>query len=64
MAVGYTEDDKILIANSSEKRAPTCVQLVDIDTIARALLLGASPEDMTWGERGPRERCAGYVVVG
>ena len=63
-AVGYTEDGKILVANSSEKRAPTGVQLVDIDTIARALLLGASPEDMTWGERGPRERCAGYVVVG
>ena len=64
LAVGYTEDGKILVANSSEKRAPEGVQFVDIDTIARALCLGASPEDMTWGERGPRERCAGYVVVG
>ncbi len=64
MAVGYTEDGKILVANSSEKRAPTGVQLVDVDTIAKALLLGASPEDMTWGERGPRERCSGYVMVG
>ena len=65
MAVGYTEDGKILVANSSEKRTPTGVQLVDIQTIARALCLGAAPVDLTWGERCPiRGRYAGYVIVG
>ena len=64
LAVGYTKEGKILVANSSEKRSAEGVQLVDINTVVRALLLGAEPIDLTWGERGPRGRCAGYVVVG
>jgi hypothetical protein len=65
MAVGYTKEGKILVANSSEKRAPEGVQLVDIATIAKALQLGADPVDLTWGERCPvRSRYAGYVIVG
>lgn len=64
MAVGYTEDGKILVANSSEMRAPTGVHLTDIDTIVRALFHGAEPTDLTWGQKGIHVHCAGYVVVG
>lgn len=64
LAVGYTEDGRILIANSSERWTETAVQLVDIQTIMRALFLGANPVEMTWGERDRYEQCAGYVVVG
>lgn len=64
MAVGHAENGKILVANSSERRAPDGVHLVDIDVIARALFLGAEPDDLTWGEKGNHHRCAGYVVVG
>jgi len=64
MAVGYTKDGKILVANSSRLKAPTGVQFVDIETIARALYLGSEPTDKTWGERGQHQNCAGYVVVG
>jgi hypothetical protein len=64
MAVGYTEKGEILIANSSQKKAPIGVQTVDVDTIAKALYLGADPTDKTWGEKGDHIHCAGYVVVG
>lgn len=64
MAVGYTEDGQILVANSSQRKAPTGVQLVDVTTIARALYLGCDPGDTTWGEKGNHIHCAGYVVVG
>lgn len=64
MAVGYTEKGEILVANSSQKKAPTGVQTVDVATIVKALYLGAEPEDKTWGEKGDHIHCAGYVVVG
>jgi hypothetical protein len=64
MAVGYTEKGEILIANSSQKKAPDGVQTVNVDTIAKALYLGAEPTDKTWGEKGDHIHCAGYVVVG
>jgi hypothetical protein len=64
MAVGYTEKGEILIANSSQKKAPEGVQTVNVDTIAKALYLGAEPTDKTWGEKGDHIHCAGYVVVG
>ena len=64
MAVGYTEEGKILVANSSMRKAPEGVQFVDIDTVAKALLLGAEPFDLTWGQKGLHMHCAGYVVVG
>lgn len=63
MAVGYTPEGKILVANSS-RWAATAVQIVDMQTIMRALYLGAAPIDMTWGERDHYINCAGYVVVG
>ena len=64
MAVGYTEEGKILVANSSERWTDTAVHEVDMQTILRALFLGADPIDMTWGERDQYINCAGYVVVG
>ena len=64
MAVGYTEDGEILVANSSKRKAPDGVQCVDVDTIAKALYLGAEPYDLTWGQKGFHRHCAGYVVVG
>lgn len=64
MAVGYTEKGEILIANSSQKKAPDGVQTVNVDIIAKALYLGAEPTDKTWGEKGDHIHCAGYVVVG
>ena len=64
LAVGYTEKGQILIANSSERSSTIGVQLVTIDTIMKALFLGADPIDMTWGERDRYINCAGYVVVG
>ena len=64
MAVGYTEKGEILVVNSSQRKAPTGVQTVDVDTIAKALYLGAEPTDKTWGEKGDHIHCAGYVVVG
>ena len=64
MAVGYTEEGKILVANSSQKKAPEGVQLTEIATIVRALYLGCEPRDTTWGQRGYHKHCAGYVVVG
>jgi len=64
MAVGYTEQGEILVANSSERKAPTGMNLVDINTIVRALFLGSQPTDKTWGEKGDHIHCAGYVVVG
>lgn len=65
MAVGYTENGEILIANSSLRAVKTGIQLVDIDTVRRALYLGSSPEDMTWGEwRDEFKHGTGYIVVG
>ncbi len=64
LAVGYTEDGKILVANSSEMRAKEGVQFTDVRSIARSLVHNAAPEDLTWGEYGPRPRLAGYVIVG
>lgn len=63
MAVGYTEDGQIMVANSS-RWASSAAQTVDMQTIMRALYLGADPIDMTWGERDHYVNCAGYVVVG
>ena len=63
MAVGYTRDNKILVANSSEAWTKEGVQLVEMNSILRALFFGAEPIDTTWGQDG-FEMCAGYVVVG
>ena len=64
MAVGFTKDGQILVANSSAKCAPTGVQMVDLSIIEQALYLDTTPDDKTWGEGACHEKCAGYVVVG
>ena len=64
MAVGYTEEGKILVANSSERWTETAVHEVEIETILKALFIGATPIDLTWGERKRYVNCSGYVVVG
>ena len=63
MAVGYTEDNKILVANNSESYTKEGVQLSDIHTVVRAMFFGSAPIDLTWGE-DKFEECSGYVVVG
>ena len=64
LAVGFTKDDKILIANSSEKAAvKDGIQTTDTDTIAKVLREGSEPMDFTWG-RHDLVHSGGYVVVG
>lgn len=64
LAVGYTQDGKILVANSSEMWTEQAIHLVDIEVIVKALFWGAKPIDMTWGERDHYVNCSGYVIVG
>lgn len=65
MAVGYTEDGKILVANSSNRVPGDGVNLVSIATVSDALYLGADPADYTWGEwRDEFLHGVGYIVVG
>jgi hypothetical protein len=65
MAVGYTEDGRILVANSSNKVPGDGVNLVDEATVSEALYLGAEPEDYTWGEwRDEFIHGVGYIIVG
>lgn len=66
MAVGYTEDGRVLVANSSVKASKTGVDIVSLDTVVRALYLGSEPDgEMTWGEwRDDFKSGTGYIVVG
>lgn len=64
MAIGFLEDGKIAVANSSEKMAPQGVQGVTFETIEKALYHGSEPTDMTWGEPEHYNNCAGFVVIG
>lgn len=65
MAVGYTAEDAILVANTSINATTTGIQIVDLDTIRRALYLGSDPIDMTWGEwKNEFRNGTGYIIVG
>lgn len=64
LAAGFDENGKIVVLNSSERWTAEGIQLVDIDTIVRALRWDSDPQDTTWGEPGNHEHCSGYVVVG
>ena len=65
MAVGFAENGKILIANSSVNAAPQGVQLVEPDVIGRALFAGGTADmSMTWGEISVLYKGCTYVVVG
>ncbi len=64
LAVGYTEEGDILIANSSENAAVNDgIQKTDTDTISKVLREGSDPMDFTWG-RYDLVHSGGYVVVG
>ena len=65
MALGYDEEGKIIVANSSNKAIGNGVNIVDEQTISEALYLGADPEDYTWGEwRDEFIHGVGYIIVG
>lgn len=65
MAIGYSEGGDILVANTSLRATDTGIQLVDEETIRRALYLGSEPIDMTWGEwKNDFKNGTGYIIVG
>jgi len=65
MAVGFAEDGRILVANSSEKAASEGIQLVTPDVIEKALFVQSTADmDLTWGELERLNNGCGYVVVG
>lgn len=65
LAVGYDENGKIVVANSS-LRASTQdgIQVVGSDVIRDALYIGAELEERTWGILEPMTPGVGFVVVG
>ena len=64
IAVGLTEDGKILIANSSKKGATqNGIQYTDYETVYLSLYEEADPLDFTWG-RHDLAHSGGYVVIG
>jgi len=65
LAVGYYDQENILIANSSEKAARQGIQLVTPDIIEKALFENATVnKDLTWGELERLYEGCGYIVVG
>ena len=65
MAVGFTEDGRILVANSSEKATSEGIQLVTPDVIEKALFVQSTADmDLMWGELERLNNGCGYVVVG
>ena len=66
LAVGITENGKILIANSSTNGIfdiSEGVQEVDLETIKKALNPIAEPIDRTWGELEDLHLGIGYLVI-
>ena len=64
LAVGIFEDGRVLIANSSGRAEPTGFQLVDSETIAKALYPDTVPDkSMTWGIVEKIPNGVGYVIV-
>lgn len=64
IAVGLSENGKILIANSSQKgTAKNGIQYTDYETIYLSLFEESEPLDFTWG-RHDLAHSGGYVVVG
>lgn len=65
MAVGFTEDGNILIANSSEKTQKGGIQAVTTQTIEDALYTGGTADpNMTWGQVEVLHKGCTYVTVG
>ena len=65
LAVGYTEDGRILIGNSTIRAKDLAVQFADFNMLEQALIAdgGANP-DLTWGEPAIQPENFGYVIVG
>ena len=63
LAVGYTDDGKILVANSSEKTTNLGVHLVDEEVITQSIYAPTYPEEFTWGVGAKLPKVAGYVIV-
>lgn len=64
MAVGFAENGKIVIANSSEKTSKGGVQLAAPEQIENALYQGGTAdENMTWGIVEQLNKGCTYVVV-
>lgn len=64
MAVGFDENGKILIANSSENTSAGGVQAVTLETVKNALYQGGTGDmEMTWGEIAVLYKGCTYVVV-
>lgn len=65
LAVGFDENGRILVANSSSRSAAeNGIQFTDIDTLVNALKEGCvPPDDITWG-RNIVSTQGGYVIVG
>ncbi len=64
IAVGLSEDGRIVVANSGVRGAVTTgVQYADVETIAKSLPEGCEPAEYTWG-RPDLGHCGGYVIVG
>ena len=67
LAVGLTDDGKILIANSSTNGVYDVnegIQLVSKDTIKKSLNPIAEPIQKTWGELENLHEGTGYIVIG
>lgn len=64
LLIGYEQNGKILVANSSEKTdTNNGIQIADLETIIDSLYEGCEPKDFTWG-RYDLVHSGGYVVVG
>ncbi|MBQ4526449.1 MAG: C39 family peptidase [Clostridia bacterium] len=67
LAVGFTKDGKVLVANSSRLgETKNGIQFTDIPTICAVLYEGSSPLDYTWGRKNIEKNHihnSGYVIV-
>lgn len=64
LLVGYGQDGKIVVANSSVKAdTNNGIQFANLEMVVNSLYEGCEPEDFTWG-RYDLPHSGGYVVVG
>lgn len=62
LAFGIDEENKIYVANSSNRVCKDGVQIVDADIIREVLFEGSEPKELTWG-RADLKYTGGYVVI-
>ena len=63
---GFTEEGKILVANSGTKGKLDFpgINIVDREVLERAMIDDCHAADLTWGQMIPAREKAGYVIVG